>query len=86
MAEVFCLPDFLNLGVARAAPRGATGLAPRVALVMPFSLNDAYPRRMRACTPLLLNVFQLVISPAIPGSPRNPVQFTPLLPNPYSNA
>jgi hypothetical protein len=80
----YTLPDFLNLGVARPAPRGAMGLAPSVALVLPFSLNDAYPRRIRGFTPLLMNVFALVLNPAIPGQPWKPVQFTPLLPNPYN--
>jgi hypothetical protein len=77
----YTLPDFLNLGVARPPPRGATAFAPRAALVMPFALNDAYPRRPMAFQRLLLNVFALVHNEAINGQPTRPIQFTPLLPN-----
>jgi hypothetical protein len=83
MMPPLSLPDWLNLGVARPAPTGATNVAPRVALVLPFSLNDAYPRGIRGFTPLLMNVFALVLNPAVPGQVFEPVQFTPLLPNPY---
>ncbi len=80
----YSLPDFLNLGVARPAPRGATAFAPSVALVLPFAISDIYPRRPFAFTPLLMNVFALVLNPPVPGQPTRPVQFTPLLPNPYN--
>jgi hypothetical protein len=79
----YSLPDFLNLGVARPAPRGATGLAPRLALVMPFTYGPAYPRRVVGFQPLLMNVFQLVVSPGQAGPAKRTVQFTPLLPNPW---
>ena len=40
----YVFPDFLNLGIAPPAPRGALAVAPRAKLVPAFTLGDLFTR------------------------------------------
>jgi hypothetical protein len=79
-------PDFLNLGLAPPTPRGATAVAPRVALVPPFSIHDAFTRVPRSRSPMVLpSMYLLPAVGTLPGEPFAPTGFTPLTPNPYTD-
>lgn len=82
----FSLPDFLNVGIAPPAPRGAMALAPRAGF-MPVATLHGYQWHPKAFTPLLLPAYVLPFTQAIPGLAVFPGQvFTPLIPNPYTPA
>lgn len=80
----FTLPIELNLGVAPAAPQGATKYAQRAALVLPWALGDLFDP-WGASEPLVFSSFFLVPF-GLDGPPIAPPQPSGLIPNPYSAA
>jgi hypothetical protein len=79
-------PDFLNLGLAPAAPRGALGVAPRAALrpIGMTSIGPAYTRMVRGFEPQLLMGYLLPFQLAYPGPAFQANYLTGLIPNPYT--
>lgn len=83
MAIVY--PDFLNLGLAPPAPRGALGVAPRAALrpIGMTSIGPAYTRMTRGFEPQLLMAYLLPLRQAWAGPAFQAPYNTGLVPNPY---
>jgi hypothetical protein len=79
----FVWPDFLNLGVAPPAPRGAMGLAPRIKLVPQFTTGDPFPRIPHPTNGLVFGIYALPLTQAIAGIPFESDETNELLPNPY---
>lgn len=84
----YVLPDFLNLGIAPPAPRGALAVAPRAKLVpaddLLSLLSRAFTRIPGACSPLLLPSYFYPLGEAWAGPAFTPPLQTPLTPNPYA--
>lgn len=86
----YVLPDFLNLGIAPPAPRGATAVAPRAKLVAADDLLGmiarAYTRIPGAYSPLYLPAYFWPRAEAWAGPAFTPPLQTPLAPNPYARS
>jgi hypothetical protein len=77
-------PDFLLLGIAPPAPRGATAFAPRAKYLAFQSLDNIIRHMPRATEPLALYTYAFTVGITPPGQSYTPPLMFPLWPNPYA--
>jgi hypothetical protein len=77
--------EFLLLGLARPAPRGALAVAPRAGLRPLFAITDPYTRMPRATQQQALMGYMMPFYQLTPGPAVAPAFTNRLLPNPYAS-